>query len=104
VAEGYEQTAEHVARLARLELSADGAAPVATVPIPGGTVEILPAEDVDVEAAARKLAARRAKLEAEIARAEGKLANPGFVSNAPADVVQAERDKLQRLRDELDAL
>jgi len=104
VARGYEHTAEHVARLARMEFSSDGDAPVATIPIPGGAVEILPADDVDVEAAARKLAARRAKLEAEIARAEAKLANPGFVGKAPAEVVEAEREKLRRLREELDAL
>jgi valyl-tRNA synthetase len=104
VAEGYEHTAEAVARLARLEFGADGGDPAATVPVPGGVVEILPADDVDVEAAARKMAQRRAKLQAEIARAEGKLNNGGFTAKAPAEVVQAERDKLARLRAELDAL
>ncbi len=103
-AEGYEETGEHVARLARLSFTADGAEPVATVPVPGGTVEILPSDDVDAEGAQRRLAARRAKLEAEIERAERKLANEGFVAKAPPDVVQAERDKLERLEAELDAL
>jgi valyl-tRNA synthetase len=103
-AEGYAETAEHVGRLARLAFTADGGEPVATVPIPGGAVEILPAQDVDLEAAARKLAERRRRLEAEIARAEGKLANAGFTAKAPASVVQAERDKLERLRAELAAL
>jgi valyl-tRNA synthetase len=103
-AEGYEHTAAHVGRLAQLRLSSDGEEPVATVPIPGGAVEILPAGEIDVEAAARKLAARRAKLEAEIARAEGKLGNQGFVAKAPAAVVQAEREKLARLQAELAAL
>ena len=46
-AEGYEETGEHVARLARLSFTADGAEPVATVPVPGGAVEILPSDDVD---------------------------------------------------------
>ena len=35
-AEGYELTAEHIARLARVEWSADGGEPVATVGVPGG--------------------------------------------------------------------
>jgi valyl-tRNA synthetase len=103
-AEGYEETEEHLARLARMAFTADGAEPVATVPVPGGTVEILPSEDVDLEEARRRVAAQRAKLEAEIERAERKLANQAFVAKAPPEVVQAERDKLQRLRTELDAL
>src|SRR5205085_12067168 len=96
-AEGYEETGEHVARLARLSLEAepDGAEPVASVPVPGGAVEILPSEGVDLDGAEPRLAARRAKLEAEIERAERKLANQGFVAKAPADVVEAERDKLE---------
>ncbi len=103
-AEGYEDTSEHLARLARMAFTSDGAEPVATVPVPGGAVEILPSEDVDLEGAERRLAAQRAKLEAEIERAERKLANAGFVDKAPPEVVQAERDKLARLREELDAL
>jgi valyl-tRNA synthetase len=103
-AEGYEDTGEHVARLARMSFTDDGAEPVASVPVPGGTVEILPSEDVDLKGAERRLAARRAKLEAEIERAERKLGNEGFVAKAPADVVEAERQKLERLRAELEAL
>jgi valyl-tRNA synthetase len=103
-AEGYEETGEHLARLARVSFTADGADPVATVPVPGGAIEILPSEDVDLEEAGRRVAAQRAKLEAEIERAERKLANQSFVDKAPAEVVQAERDKLERLRAELDAL
>ena len=103
-AEGYEETGEHLARLARLAFTSDGAEPVASVPVPGGTVEILPSDDVDLEGAERRLAARRAKLEAEIDRAERKLGNAGFVAKAPPEVVQAEREKLARLRAELEAL
>jgi valyl-tRNA synthetase len=103
-ATGYEETVEHIARLARLSLVEDGAEPVASVPVPGGAVEILPGAEVDIDGAERRLAAARAKLEQEIGRAEQKLANPGFVSKAPADVVQAERDKLARLTEELAAL
>ncbi len=101
-AEGYEETGEHVARLARLAFTSDGAEPVASVPVPGGAIEILPSEDVDMEGAERRLDARRAKLEAEIERAARKLGNQGFVDKAPPQVVQAERDKLERLRAELD--
>jgi valyl-tRNA synthetase len=103
-AEGYEDTEEHLARLAKLSFSADGAEPVASVPVPGGSVEILPSDDIDLAGAERKRAARRAHLEAEIARAEGKLANAGFVAKAPPDVVRSERDKLARLREELESL
>jgi valyl-tRNA synthetase len=103
-AEGYEETGEHLARLARIAFTSDGAEPVASVPVPGGAVEILPSDDVDLEGAERRLAARRAKLEAEIERSEKKLANQGFVAKAPPEVVRAERDKLERLRAELDSL
>jgi len=104
VADGYDETAEHIARLARLALTEDGAEPVMQIPVPGGAVEILPSEELDLGHAERRLAARREKLQQEIERAERKLANQGFVAKAPADVVQAERDKLSRLRAELEAL
>jgi valyl-tRNA synthetase len=121
VAHGYDEVAEHLARLARVAFIpgdsvqstasialADLAGPnppavVATVPIPGGTVEILAGSYIDVEGAQRKLQQRRAKLEAEIERGQRKLANQGFVAKAPADVVRAERDKLERLRAELES-
>jgi valyl-tRNA synthetase len=105
-ASGYEQTAEHLARLARLELAVDGAgeAAVASIAIPGGAVQILPTDAVDLGAAERRIAARRAELEADIARCEGKLANEGFVAKAPQAVVAAERGKLARLQEELASL
>jgi valyl-tRNA synthetase len=105
-APGYEDTIEHVSRLARLSLddAVNGAEPVAAVPIPGGQVQIFAGADVDVEGATARVAAQRAKLEAEIERAERKLANEGFVAKARPEVVQAERDKLARLRAELEAL
>jgi valyl-tRNA synthetase len=74
------------------------------VPIPGGAVEILAGEEVDLGVAQRKLEARREKLAAEIERAERKLANPGFIAKAPPEVVAAEREKLTRLQAELEAL
>jgi valyl-tRNA synthetase len=103
-AAGYEDTAEHVGRLARVELSSDGGDPVASIPVPGGVVEILATDDFDPAAFERKRAAERSRIEAEIERSERKLANQGFVSKAPANVVQAERDKLAGLRAELEAL
>ncbi len=103
-AEGYEETASHLARLAHLSLSSDGGEQVASVVVPGGTVEILSSNELDQEAAQRKREAERARLQTEIERCEKKLANEGFVAKAPAAVVQAERDKLERLRAELEAL
>jgi valyl-tRNA synthetase len=103
-APGYDRTAAHVARLARVEWSADGGEPVAAVGVPGGSIAVLASDAVDAEAAAKRAAAQRATLEQEIARAEGKLANEGFVGKAPAAVVEAERAKLERLRRELEGL
>jgi valyl-tRNA synthetase len=103
-AEGYAETAELIARLARLELSDDGGDPVASVAVPGGAIEILPSPELDLGAAARKRDAEIAKLRSEVERSESKLDNEGFVAKAPAHVVQAERDKLERLRAELHAL
>ena len=103
-APGYERTAEHVARLARVDFSPDGSEPVATVPVPGGAVALFASDAVDLEAEARRTAERRETLQAEIARAEGKLANEKFVAKAPEAVVQGERDKLAALRAELEEL
>ncbi len=144
-AEGYDDTAEHVARLAKLTFSGNGEPddsggaqsgsrlermpsgpqaradaeraagssgrragarpePVASVPVPGGAVEILASDELDLGAAQRKLAAKRAALEHEIERAQRKLANEGFVAKAPPAVVQAERDKLARRKADLEAL
>ncbi|HET8952790.1 MAG TPA: class I tRNA ligase family protein, partial [Solirubrobacteraceae bacterium] len=99
--DGYEATAAHVARLARLEWTSDGGEPVATVAVPGAIVAIFASDAVDLEAEQRRAQARRKELQGEIARAEGKLANQGFVAKAPEAVVQAERAKLDRLREEL---
>jgi valyl-tRNA synthetase len=104
VAEGYEDVIEFIAERARLELPPDGGDPVATVAIPGGSVEVLAGGAFDPAAAERRKAEKTAQIESEIARSEGKLSNEGFVAKAPSDVVQAERDKLERLRAELEAL
>jgi valyl-tRNA synthetase len=100
VAEGYDGAEPLLARLARLELGAEGEA-AATVAIPGGGVEVLAGEHFDPAAADRRREEQRGHLEAEIRRAEGKLANQGFVAKAPEAVVAAEREKLERLRAEL---
>jgi valyl-tRNA synthetase len=101
---GYDETAGQLARLARVAFSADGADPVASVPVPGGTVEILPSEGLDLGAIERKRAAERARLDSEIELRERKLANPGFVAKAPPAVVQKARDELEQLRAEREAL
>ncbi len=105
-ASGYEDTIDHVTRLARLTLdgAGNGTPPVASVPIPGGQVQIFAGADVDLDGATKRLRERRSKLQSEIERAERKLGNEGFVAKARAEVVQSERDKLARLQAELEAL
>jgi valyl-tRNA synthetase len=103
-AEGYEATAPLLARLARLELSQGEFTPVASIPIPGGTVEVLSAEGLDLGAAERRRVLAKQKLLAELERVQGKLERPGFVEKAPAAVVEGERERLRRLRAELEAL
>ncbi|MEA2291872.1 MAG: valyl-tRNA synthetase [Solirubrobacteraceae bacterium] len=105
-AEGYDEVAAHVARLARVDfVDGDGdGEPVASVAVPGGAVAVLASEAVDPEAEARRREERAAHLRGEIARARGKLGNQGFVGKAPEAVVQAERDKLARLEAELGEL
>jgi valyl-tRNA synthetase len=103
-ADGYEETADQVARLARVKFSDDGGEPVEAIPVPGGAVEILAGEGLDLEAAQRKRAADRARIEKDIEQAERKLSNQGFVERAPPAVVQAERDKLARLKADLEAV
>ena len=108
-APGYEETAPELARLARITLNGadpevSDQAPVASIPVPGGVIEILPGGDLDLGATERRREAQRAKLASEIERAQRRLANEGFVAKAPAEVVQAERDKLARLQAEAQAL
>ncbi len=103
-ADGYEDTREHLARLARLTFQSDGAAPLAAIPVPGGTIELLPTSDVDLKAAERKRAARRAKLEREIEALSRKLSNPSFVQKAPKEVVAKARAELERLLAEREAM
>jgi valyl-tRNA synthetase len=104
-AAGYDATAAHIARLARVDFDeAGGGEVVATVAVPGGTIAVLASEAVDAEAEARRREQRVVLLDKEIARAEGKLANQGFLAKAPAGVVQGERDKLAALRRELEEL
>jgi valyl-tRNA synthetase len=103
-AEGYEATADHVARLARFEFSPNGAEAAAAVAIPGGAVQVLATGDIDPEDARKRVAEQRQRLEGEIKRAESKLANEKFVSKAPPEVVEAERAKLARYRAELERL
>ncbi len=91
---------EFVGRLARVEFGEDGGDPVASV----GPVKILASAEIDAEAVAARLEARREELRSEVARAEGKLGNEKFVSRAPAEVVEEEREKLVRYRAELEEL
>jgi valyl-tRNA synthetase len=104
-AEGYEEIAPLIASRARLELrpsDPNGAEPLATIAIPGGTVAVL--EGIDLQAQERRVQQRRDELRSEIERAEGKLANDAFVANAPPQIVEHEREKLAALARELEAL
>jgi valyl-tRNA synthetase len=105
-AKGYETTAASVARLARLEFScaADGPAAVVSVRVPGGVLEVLSEEGLDLQAAERRRAGARERLEAEIERVRAKLANERFVAKAPEAVVEGERTKLAHLEAELGAV
>jgi valyl-tRNA synthetase len=104
-ADGYEETAARVAGIARFGFAdGNGAEPVATIAIPGGAVDVLASDAVDLGAASERLQKARETLEQEIARATSKLSNERFVAKAPAAVVDAERAKLERLRAELAAL
>ncbi|HET8862803.1 MAG TPA: valine--tRNA ligase [Solirubrobacterales bacterium] len=78
----------------------DGGDPIAAV----GSVKILASAEIDAEAVAARLEARRKELRSEVARAEGKLGNEKFVDRAPAEVVEEERQKLVRYRAELEEL
>jgi valyl-tRNA synthetase len=96
---------EFVGRLSRFALTTrvaggDGGEPVASV----GPVRVLPSPEIDAEAVATRLEARRQELRSEVARAEGKLANESFVARAPAEVVEEERGKLARYSAELEEL
>ena len=93
-----------LARLARLDLDSPDAPVAATVPVPGGAIEILEGGAVDPEAARARVEKQRAELTAELERARAKLANEGFVAKAPPEVVEAERGKVTRIEAELDAL
>jgi valyl-tRNA synthetase len=92
--------AEHIANLARLELSSNGGEPLATV----GAVRILTSADVDADAFQQRVDARRDELRKEVERGEKKLGNKGFVDKAPPEVVQEEREKLDAYKRELESL
>jgi valyl-tRNA synthetase len=104
VAPGYEALRDQVARLARFEWieseSPDGDV-LATVPIPGGGVQVLPSDAFDPSEARARIEKRRAQLRAEVERAERRLANEGFVAKAPEAVVEEERRKLEEYREAL---
>jgi len=92
---------EFVGRLAHFRI-ADAMAGASPDPIASiGPIQILPSDQLDADAVAARLDARRGELRAEVERAERKLGNEGFVAKAPAEVVEEERGKLERYRSEL---
>src|SRR5581483_1353427 len=61
-ADGYDATVAQLARQARLDFASNGNPPAqaaVSVPIPGGVVEILASDELDLGAAERKRAAAR---------------------------------------------
>ena len=108
LADGYDESSRaQVARLARFEFvpedHRDGDV-LATLPIPGGAVQVLPSDAFDPVEGEKKLAAKREQLRGEIERGERKLANKGFVEKAPPEVVEEERRKLDEYRRALERL
>jgi valyl-tRNA synthetase len=101
---GYADTGELVARMARFEWTSNDGSPAASVPVPGGVVNVFATDGLDLGAAERKRDVERERLAGEIKRAEGKLSNEKFVAKAPPQLVAAEREKLGRLQAELEAL
>ncbi len=102
-AEGYDGLRDQMARLARFEWvdAAQNGDVLATVPIPGGAVQVLPSDAFDADEALRRIDKKREQLRSEIERAERKLANEGFVAKAPREVVDEERRKLDEYREAL---
>jgi valyl-tRNA synthetase len=74
------------------------------VPIPGGSVEILSGDGLDLAGLEQRRAQAHKRLGETIARAQAKLANPGFLAKAPPAVVEAEQAKVARLQRELEGL
>jgi valyl-tRNA synthetase len=106
-AEGYQETTALLARLSRLELAPqvdNGETPVVSIPVPGGIVEVLSGDGLDLGAAERRRAAVREKLLSEIERTRSKLAKPNFIERAPENVVEGERKRLEQLQAELQSL
>jgi valyl-tRNA synthetase len=104
LADGYDNVRDQIARLGRfewVEADASNGDVLATVPIPGGGVQILPSEAFDAEEALARIEKRRQHLLGEVERAQRKLANENFVAKAPADVVDQERRKLDEYREAL---
>jgi valyl-tRNA synthetase len=102
-AEGYDGVEEQLARLGRIELGGEEES-IATLAVPGGSIEMFTSDAFDPAEVEAKKAARADELRSEIARVNGKLGNEQFVSKAPAAVVDAEREKLARFEAELAAL
>jgi valyl-tRNA synthetase len=104
LADGYDDLRDQIARLARFEWiepdDANGDV-LASVPIPGGAVQVLPSDAFDAEEARARVEKRRRHLLGELERAQRKLDNENFVAKAPAAVVDEERRKLDEYREAL---
>ena len=92
----WEANAALIARLARVEGLAEGAAPKGSIAVAvHGSRFALPLEGiVDVAAERSRLEKAVAKLDREIAGIERRVGNPNFAASAPAEVVEETRANL----------
>jgi valyl-tRNA synthetase len=95
---------EQIGRMARFSFGDQDGEVFATIPVAGGSLEVLRSDAFDSAAAEQRLATRRQELSGEIERGEKKLANERFVERAPAEVVAEERRKLDDYRRALERL
>jgi valyl-tRNA synthetase len=95
---------EQIGRMARFSFGDEDGEVFATIPVAGGSLEVLRSDAFDPAAAEQRLATRREELSGEIERGEKKLANERFVERAPEEVVAEERRKLEDYRRALERL
>ena len=82
-------------KLGKLELVSSIEEETILLPLSFGTIELIKADLIDIEAEKEKLENQKLHFEKEIERAQKMLANPNFVKRAPVEKVEEERKKLE---------
>jgi valyl-tRNA synthetase len=97
--ESSEQLLLRLARLASIQVLADGAtAPPAATVLLGETKLLVPmAGLIDAEAEIARLEKQQEKLQSDLAKTRAKLEKSSFVDNAPAEIVDKERRRAEEL-------